>query len=165
MKPSKKFKVEQKKWYKKLKDEGFDDIEWTDHNTGYGHDTKYIKQPAYRAGMSYNESTEVYYSQCREFVTKAYFKANRQPVKLTFELYSEGIGYREISQRLKDSGHRYNSLLWISFRVNEVLADMKLFFKTPYLVEPEEPNEFYMSMTNPKVKFTHIQCRRKFVMF
>lgn len=42
--PKAKLAALQATWYKKLKATGFDDIEWTDHSTGDGHNSSYLKR-------------------------------------------------------------------------------------------------------------------------
>ncbi len=86
---------QQKIWYKKLKDEGFKDIEdpTGPRNGGRGaprvDNLNEVQQDAIRE----------YYSMARQFFTEYKFKDKVD--KLIWEQYSEGIAVRQISTILK----------------------------------------------------------------
>jgi len=89
----------QKKWYKKLKDEGFDDIE---HSSGElrgrrsGVDSDYsIRDPIKRAAI------EEYYYLAYHFLNDNNFETEIDRIIWTY--HTEGISIRNISKLLKEA--------------------------------------------------------------
>ena len=83
-----------KHWYKKLKDSGFDDIEYAGGTMRIGHPRRTaIWDPFLR------ECTEEYYAMCTNFLNEYKFKNNLE--RAIWEYYSNGLSVREISVILK----------------------------------------------------------------
>jgi hypothetical protein len=137
-KKDKGFRELQKKWYDRLKKEGFDDIEWTDHKTGYGQDSPHLKRSTYYISSKYSLGTENYYRLFRNFVSHATFTSKID--KTIAELHSEGFSYRQIIKQIRLRHRRTRSLFFIWSRMQKLTAEMVEFNKTHpegLLLEPE----------------------------
>jgi hypothetical protein len=129
----------QKRWYAKLKKEGFDDIEWTDHKTGYGQDSPHLKRSTSYIASKYSVGTENYYRLFRNFVSHATFTSKID--QTIAELHSEGFSYREILKQIRLRHRRKRSLYFIWSRMKVLTAQMLEFNKTHeegLLREPED---------------------------
>lgn len=104
----------QNKWYKKLKDEGFKDIEWLDSSTGLGHDTPYLAGSVSKASVSLNEMHDLqasqaskdqqnYYRICSNYAVYGTFPSKTH--RKIFEYHASGLSYRKIA-RIMTSKHR-----------------------------------------------------------
>lgn len=106
-------------WYARLKESGFEDIEWYDSTTGKGQNSSMLKRPANAIAKKYNTNTEFHYKLCRNFQTFYDFKSTKDAE--LFELYTEGLSYREIYQVFKSSGLK-TSLTSVFNRLKALLA-------------------------------------------
>ncbi len=90
-----------KEWNKKLKQSGFDDIEYKSDS---GLVSGYFKDGgnALTLQQNYDEDVEFYYSKCREFLSTAdwseLFAENALFYRYLWALYSEGVNYRAIAK-------------------------------------------------------------------
>lgn len=83
-----------KQWYNKLKDDGFDDIEYAGGTMQVGHPRGIaIWDPFLR------ELTLDYYGMCTDFLNEYKFKNNLE--RAIWEYYTNGLSHREISTILK----------------------------------------------------------------
>jgi hypothetical protein len=103
------FKQIQDEWYKKLKDEGFVDIE----NSVTLADGKKGYENTGRAGPNLKNKTSeqfeavlLYYQNCRSFLTCYNFDSDLD--RTIWELYSEGVPYRDISKELIKNNIKLN---------------------------------------------------------
>lgn len=77
------------KWYKILKEQGFEDIE---HLNSDGSFSDYLKNDSYKLAQRYNDSTEQYYIQARQ-----YLHSIEDPLEYKiWHLHSEGLSYDKI---------------------------------------------------------------------
>lgn len=93
------------KWYKKLADSGFKDIEWYDETTGKGQNSDYIKRSASRMKHQYKPESFEHYRIMRNFVSHYKFKSNKD--RIILEWYADGIRYRKILSKLRRLGGYY----------------------------------------------------------
>lgn len=92
---SKEFKALKAKWYKKLKDTGFEDIE---------QDETYLKVwSSYFFKVNYNatlfEAKEDYYRMAGYFLNEHKFESEYD--RLVWSMHADGLGIREIAKRLR----------------------------------------------------------------
>ncbi len=95
----------QKIWYKKLKDEGFQDIEDSTHAQYNNMSLKLINRTAPNVdGLTeiQQEMIREYYTRCRHFLNDHQFESDLD--KTIWEHYSEGVSVRKISDKLKTNG-------------------------------------------------------------
>ena len=82
----------QKKWYKILKEAGFDDIEFYDYRTNSY--SVFMKRDTTNLSTSYNGSSEEYYRLAREWVHTQTFESPTDKAVWTY--HSEGLSYDNI---------------------------------------------------------------------
>lgn len=119
---TKKFKALRDEWYKKLEQEGFDDIESNyksekgsrEHQLLHVWESLYFKQSAV-AQRFY--ATETYYTLCRQFSHEYPFQNSLD--QKVWELHSEGSSLREIAKNLKAEGYLVNK-----DKVNEIVRQL-----------------------------------------
>ncbi len=119
---SKEFIRLQNKWYNKLKKSGFEDIEWTNSETGENSNYQYLTKGTPRNKVldrgNITRSYEYFY-RCRRF--SFFHKFDKREDKVLWDLYSNGVSYRDIiSTTLRDSGNKWN-LYTISIRVHQII--------------------------------------------
>lgn len=90
---TKKFKDLKSKWYKKLADTGFDDIEDSEGDIKSKGDAKVIKN-----ALQDKEQRETYYSIAREFLETYNFE--NDTAKDIWRLHCEGLGKLSIAKEL-----------------------------------------------------------------
>lgn len=113
------FKAQQKLWYGKLAAEGFDDIEFIDHNTGVGQGSRYIKRPdAARMKHSTPKSFE-WYRLCAAYLQHNHYWA-RPADKLIWQMYTDGHTYREILKAVKAKTRRHRALFYVHSRIHSM---------------------------------------------
>jgi hypothetical protein len=97
------FKQIQDEWYKKLKDEGFVDIEnsitLADGKKGYENSGRSGPNLKNKTSEQF-QATLLYYQNCRSFLTNHDFTCEID--KFIWSLYAEGEPYRKISEELKN---------------------------------------------------------------
>ncbi len=118
------FKATQKKLYTKLKKGGFNDLEWTDHNTGRGQNTDYLKQSASMARLWRPEKAQ-FFRLLRNYATHGQFKTKRD--KAAVELLAEGISFRRILKHLKSYYKYSKSLYTLFYELQDLLKDCHVF--------------------------------------
>lgn len=94
----KEFMKLQNEWYKKLKDSGFDDIEWQRSDTGYEEYSPFLK-----GFQSYIDrpdfiATQNWYLLVQNYLTHAPLHPKIE--KIVLELYATGLSYRNISKKI-----------------------------------------------------------------
>lgn len=118
----------QAQWYQKLKDDGFNDLEWVDKRTGVGHDAPYLKKPILNVQRSYDAAIENHFRLCRNYLTHGTFETLID--RLIFELYTNGISYEDIEQEIQKKYNRKRSNFWIATRLKKLKRDMYKFNMT-----------------------------------
>lgn len=106
---SKQFKTLQDKWYKKLKDSGFEDIEQDETylkrsstnflSSNFNYDTSHTVQDI----VNKIELKTEYFRRARHFLNDHKFKNKTQ--KYIWAEHSEGVSHRTITEALKARGH------------------------------------------------------------
>jgi hypothetical protein len=103
------FKKLQDEWYKKLKDEGFVDIEnsvtLADGKKGYENTGRSGPNLKNKTSEQFN-ATLLYYQNCRSFLT--HYDFNCELDKNIWSLYTEGLSYRKINEQLKNNNIKFN---------------------------------------------------------
>ncbi len=148
---SKEFKQAQKKWYDKLKKEGFEDIEWINHETGYGQNTPWIKNYKKTVNEKKMHEHNDYYSKCSYFLHYGKFKSRLH--KKIWEFYCEGLSYRNMVKRLKkENRFKYiPSIFWISIHLNQMINECAFFhFKEESNEEIQEESIDFLMRTNKR---------------
>jgi hypothetical protein len=92
-------------WYKKLKQSGFEDLEWLDNKTGLGQNTPHLKRSSARILQKYSAETAQHYNICSQYRQYHTFKCRRD--EFCIDLYIQGIPYREIIKRARVKGTNY----------------------------------------------------------
>ncbi len=150
-KRSEEFKKTQKLWYDKLKKQGFDDLEWITHESGYGQNSPFLKyKHAPFDEVKIKEHTD-HYSKCAYFLNYGTFKSPLH--KKIFAMYCEGVSYRNMIKRLKKSKSiKYiPSIFWISIHLNQMLNECAFFhFKEESNEEIQEESIDYIMRTNKR---------------
>jgi hypothetical protein len=105
---SKQFKALQDKWYKKLKDSGFEDIEQDEHylkrsstnflSSNFNYDSSHTVQDI----VNKIELKTEYFRLARHFLNDHKFKNKNQ--KYIWAQHSEGVSHRTITEDLKKRG-------------------------------------------------------------
>lgn len=93
---SEKFKAEQDEWYRKLKEEGFEDIEF-EFKDGRGGSLKRFHSKFFvsRFKEGLPQAKEDYYRACAEFMLCHKFKDTRE--QRIWELHCDGMSVRKIA--------------------------------------------------------------------
>jgi len=125
---SKEFRELQAKWYKKLSEDGFDDLEWTDNKTGIGQNSGYLKRSRSHIDPVHADFAETYYAMCRNWLSHS--PKIKKYERFIFELHSEGIGYREILTQLKKKLNIKRSLFWLCNLMQKLKNDMIIWNQT-----------------------------------
>ena len=110
----------QKLWYKKLKDEGFCDIEAMDKEGSM--DSPMMTQTMSGIAYRYDPSVEEYYRLARHFLYQGAFESDM--AKHCWELHSEGTSYREIVRSLPGAGFYPYELFFVQGLIRKIRADM-----------------------------------------
>lgn len=103
---SKEFNDLQAKWYKKLKDSGFEDAEQDPETLKQWTRSKFAPQQNNGAAldvvMAKNRSKQEYYRLAGHFLYDFNFTSELH--RLIWELHSDGLSHRDISDKLKENG-------------------------------------------------------------
>lgn len=139
--PKQNLKQLQAKWYGKLAQEGFDDIEWSDPSTGRGQDSRYLKRS--RIDLDRYEAMELFSRMAGIYANHATFELKWD--REIWERFAEGLQYRTILKQLRALGMR-KSLYWIWARINVHLELLKPWHSThpEGLYSPEAYEEPYV---------------------
>lgn len=100
----KEFQALQKKWYKKLKQDGFEDCEQTDGHLKLwsGH---YFKSKFKHPGdLEFQKAKQDYYRRASQFLHEYKFPDPR--TRRIWELHADGVSIRAIVETLKKEGYR-----------------------------------------------------------
>lgn len=93
---SKEFHDLRKEWYKKLKEEGFEDVEW---QSSHGTQSPYMKRSTGSIRRKHRFETEQYYQIVANFATHYPFDSNLESVIM--QKHALGWSYRRISKHLR----------------------------------------------------------------
>lgn len=111
----------QAKWYGKLADEGFEDIEWTDNKTGLGQGTPYLSGSGY--GKVYKPETELYFRMVQNYIThneKSFDKWKR----FILSLHVDGVSYRDIVRAYNKRFRARRSLFFIFYKLRQYKTEI-----------------------------------------
>lgn len=92
----------QRQWYDILELKGFKDIEWTKGQGLNSMNSPLMKDTAFRYKKKYNEHTAQHYRLMQNFATNFQFK--RKMDQFIFNLYCDGIPFREIVHKVYRAG-------------------------------------------------------------
>lgn len=136
-KTKKSFVELQNKWYKKLRDSGFNDLEWLDPKTGRGQNS-YLKRNTrplktvlfseenLASGTFASTKTFNFYNKLRHFIND--FKDLDEFDTFILYHFSEGETYRKISKlckkHLKHSTRKF-STYWVYYNIKKLLLKFK----------------------------------------
>lgn len=84
-------------WYKKLEDEGFQDIE--------RRNKRYMKRESTNIAMNYSQDTEEYYRKARQFMFSEQFQELPSLDQDVWGLHAEGYSYDQILTTLNKSNN------------------------------------------------------------
>lgn len=115
-------------WYDKLKDEGFEDIEWFNPKQSGGQNTPYLKDSALNYKRRYNEFTAKHYQIMQNFCTFATFPSKKH--RYIIEFYTEGITFREIIKKMRKLGYG-----WTTYRKGVVKKPNLSLFSLHHLIK------------------------------
>jgi len=105
----KEFAKLQKKWYKKLKEIGFDDLETFD-GKGNPHDLLKARiEQLSENKLAQFDKIQNFYSECRGYYHKAIFLTEEE--KDIWAMYSEGYSMRQISDELGVNRHKVSKIV------------------------------------------------------
>lgn len=135
---TKDFKKLQAKWYAKLKDLHFSDIEYYSKNADSGFSTLNSQVLPYNIKhLSHLEfkNTLEYFNHAAHFANLHKFPSRLH--KFVWELYVEGISYRKMQPLIKARGFKHiPSIFWISTKLQELRVQFKKYTNT--LEDPEQ---------------------------
>lgn len=117
-----KFSKLQKEWYEKLKRSGFDDLEWTDHKSGEGHNSSFLRNSRTGVNARLDLNKELYYTMCRNWLTHAGPK--KKIDRIMFEMHAEGKGYRDIVAKVRGWLPKRSSHTSVFMRMKPLIAEM-----------------------------------------
>jgi hypothetical protein len=127
-----KFRRLKSKWYAKLKNDGFEDIEWHDAKTSEGEQSSYLKSHFSQTYISDSLSnkdvlinSERYKAQRAIDHYNMHGEFNELDKKL-WELYAEGASYRQMSQALRKlhKSKTLYSVFWVFHRIKHLRCEM-----------------------------------------
>jgi hypothetical protein len=110
----------QREWYKRLKSEGFSDIESMDQDGSM--DSPMMSRTASGLAYRYDSSVEEYYRLARHFLYQGAFESDI--AKHCWELHADGSSYREIVKSLPENGFYPYELFWVQGLIRRIQAQM-----------------------------------------
>ncbi len=111
----------QKHWYDKLKAEGFDDIEWTDHKSGIGQNSDYLKRADQQRIQHVKPNTYEYFRLCTNYFTNCTrWKSNYH--RTSWKLYCEGATYRQILDFCNAKYKQKRTLFYMHYIIKQLEA-------------------------------------------
>lgn len=119
----------QAKWYKKLERSGFQDIEWADHDTGYGQNSRFLKGDA-AAGLgtgNKHRDIEQFYRLVTNYLTHVPIKGTR--MQFMCQLFGDGVTYRAIIKAVKKRFKVKISLYYVFYHMRKFKAAVMEFNK------------------------------------
>lgn len=122
MKPTREFLALQKKWYAKLRDKGFRDIEVMDRDGSM--DSPMLLDTASSIAANFDESREEYYRLARAFVFEADFQS--AIARHIWTLHADGVTYRAIVKSLPKNGFHPYELFYVQGIVRRIRDEMYL---------------------------------------
>jgi len=116
---SAKFKELQKKWYTKLKDSGFNDIE---SRTPGKQDDPLLGFNNYVTRKRYNAEVEEYFRRCRHHLTNYRWRCRID--RHLFQWHTEGLSYRKIVRAFNAKFKEKRSIFYIHKRLSKLIKVM-----------------------------------------
>lgn len=111
------FKALQARWYQKLSDKGFKDIEYDEDHLRKHHAEKFLDE---YDEIRFNARTE-YYQMASDFLNTHKFKNRRQ--RVIWELHADGMAIREIVRNMTKRGFKAYKFL-VHTTIQELAAKM-----------------------------------------
>lgn len=136
------FRKTYRTWEKKLKESGFEDIEYrSDKQTGYF--VPFFKKGCASSSFKndiYDEHRDVYYQCAREFLHKFDFSAQFGEEALTYRtlwrLHSEGVPYRSVAKAFKgENDKRMREVRAVDKRCHKVVSYFWAFVHTHIVLD------------------------------
>jgi len=112
----------QESWYKKLKKDGFEDIEQDEDNLKVWSSVFFLRNSPEQI-----QAKQAYYQMASNFLEDYKFKTRREEIIWTY--HSEGISYRDISKLLKKVRIKLSHTA-VQNVVHKLQAAMYLMYKT-----------------------------------
>lgn len=112
-------------WYKRLADEGMEDIEWLDAETGYGQNTPHLKRHDAGKMKHARPASFEFYRLCAAYLQHNVWTATGHLAgdKLIWALYTDGVTYRKIRAEVSKK-HGRKSLFYVHMRIHALRALM-----------------------------------------
>lgn len=105
----------QNEWDKKLKESGFRDIEPPSEKNGFLH--KQI--------LNLHTADITHFRACRDYLNSGKFESERD--RYLFELYSDGLSYREIEKALREQDtYAPLTAMGVQKRINKILLKARI---------------------------------------
>lgn len=123
-----KFTELQKKWYSKLAQNGFKDIEWVDHKTGKGQDSDYLKGSLAK-GKPWNPDRAQFFRLLQNYLTHYQFKS-RKVDRFIMTRLNDGWTYRKIHAECRKKYKFKKSLYWLYYHIQKLSQAMLIWNKT-----------------------------------
>lgn len=114
---TKKFKTLQKKWYDKLKKEGFQDIESDENNLKEWTSVFFSRRDPHRMA-----SRMEYFSYATRFLNDHEFADNKE--KTIWELHSNGKSFTEIAAIIKKKRYKRHNRSYVYLVIKDLVAKM-----------------------------------------
>lgn len=96
----------QAKWYSKLSNFGFHDLEWLDKSSGMGQNTPFLSKSSASDWQVLNNSNNIgkldYFRMAQCYLEHASFESTKE--KRIWRLHCQGLSCREIERKLKSLG-------------------------------------------------------------
>lgn len=126
------YEEQRKFWYKKLKDDGFEDIEDVERDTLKTWALRTTAELLRVNSKIVIEAKEEYYSMCRHFLADHEFKNKKE--RIIWEYHTEGISTRDIAKLLEKAGIAKTSRT----PVYNTIKRLENIMKDLYLYKPEK---------------------------
>lgn len=114
-----------KQWYKLLKDDGHDDIEWQGGSVdSCGTGSPFLKRPDQTRIKYAKVNSYEYYRLCTCFLTHRGRRWPKKGDKLIWAMHTDGTPYRDIQRLFNAKAKRKISLFYVFTRIKELTAEM-----------------------------------------
>lgn len=107
----------QKKWYAKLSQDGFKDLEWVDHSTGRGQDSSYLRG-SIASGKAFHAGRALYYQLASNYLLHC--SSLRGVQKFMWNLHASGQTYHDIVKALRQKRKLKVSVYTVFYQLQEL---------------------------------------------
>lgn len=111
----------QKHWYAKAADgpNGFKDIEWTNHRTGEGQDSNYLRG-SLAGGKTYHPGRALYYQLASNYLVHCSNLKNRPYDRFIWQHHADGCTYDELLKLIKQKYGKVCSKYTLYYQIKEL---------------------------------------------